>query len=309
MRVALVSGSDSNYYPLLLEWIHSIRRFEQSANMDICVIDSGLTDFQRTELSQYAQKIVTPDWPDGVPLRKVQDKPFLKSCLCRPFINRLFPGYDMYVWMDSDTWVQEWEAVESFIHAAQKGDRMAVTIGADRALERPVRLKWLLGFPIAKSFYYTHGLRVFGRKIAAQLLDKYTIFAGCFALSADAPHWNIWQKLVVEAAQKGEPFPAEQLSMGKMIYIDGLRAEFLPSYMHWVCATLPKYNEVTQKFVEPSYPFTPIGIMHLSGVDAVRTDRAKKAKLLTPDDHMIEKNLRYPDFDAGTLQIEKVKRK
>ena len=41
-KKTIVTLSDSNYFPLLEELIHSIRKFKESENIDICVLDAGL---------------------------------------------------------------------------------------------------------------------------------------------------------------------------------------------------------------------------------------------------------------------------
>ena len=43
---AIVTLADSNYFELLIELINSIKRFEQSKNISICVLDAGLRDDQ-----------------------------------------------------------------------------------------------------------------------------------------------------------------------------------------------------------------------------------------------------------------------
>ena len=43
MKKTIVTLTDSNYFPLLEELIHSIRKFKESENVDICVLDAGLT--------------------------------------------------------------------------------------------------------------------------------------------------------------------------------------------------------------------------------------------------------------------------
>ena len=43
---AIVTLADSNYYDLLLELIASIKSFEQSKNISICVLDAGLKENQ-----------------------------------------------------------------------------------------------------------------------------------------------------------------------------------------------------------------------------------------------------------------------
>ena len=48
-KTTFVSGCDSNYFPILLEWLHSIRRFKQSKNIDICILDAGLTTDKKAQ--------------------------------------------------------------------------------------------------------------------------------------------------------------------------------------------------------------------------------------------------------------------
>ena len=40
----IVSLADSNYFPLLEDLVNSIKRFEKSKDVAICILDSGLTD-------------------------------------------------------------------------------------------------------------------------------------------------------------------------------------------------------------------------------------------------------------------------
>ena len=42
----IISLADSNYFNLLNELIDSINRFEQSNEIDICIMDAGLTEDQ-----------------------------------------------------------------------------------------------------------------------------------------------------------------------------------------------------------------------------------------------------------------------
>ena len=47
----IVSLADANYYPLLEELIESIKRFKESENVAICILDAGLTKEQKEKLS------------------------------------------------------------------------------------------------------------------------------------------------------------------------------------------------------------------------------------------------------------------
>ena len=40
---AIVSLADANYFPLLEELVDSIKRFEESKKVAICILDAGLS--------------------------------------------------------------------------------------------------------------------------------------------------------------------------------------------------------------------------------------------------------------------------
>ena len=46
----IISLADSNYYELLDELVNSIKRFKESENTAICILDAGLSDEQKKQL-------------------------------------------------------------------------------------------------------------------------------------------------------------------------------------------------------------------------------------------------------------------
>lgn len=303
-RIALVSGCDANYYPLLREWLHSVQRFPGSARLDICILDAGLSEAQVAELKPLVKAITRPDWPTSLPLKKTQGKEYLKACVCRPFLPKIFPGYDTYMWMDADTWVQDWSAVEMFLRGAtERKDRIILTGAADRAYYRQTRIKWLWRWPYkVTSFYFSNAMKPFGFKIAQLLLTRFNLSAGCFAMDANAPHWKRWQELAIKAMTKGKLFPAEQLSLGVLIHVEGFRVEILPAYTHWLCGQTPLvWDSVNNLLVEPYMPHVPIGVMHMAGVDEMRADRTRTRSYRTLDGNTVNLNYRYPHYDGGPL--------
>ena len=55
----IVSLADANYFPLLEELINSIKRFKESENIAICILDAGLTQEQK-------DKNITSDKDEGL---------------------------------------------------------------------------------------------------------------------------------------------------------------------------------------------------------------------------------------------------
>ncbi|MCI5059978.1 MAG: glycosyltransferase [Alphaproteobacteria bacterium] len=298
MTTTFVSSSDHNYFPMLLEWVYSIRRFEQSKEMDICILNAGLKPEQVLKLEEQGCLVKKADWPCELPAHKIRGKEYLKSCVCRPYIPDYFPGYETYFWMDADTWVQKWNAVEMFLAGAQKG-AITLTAQSDRAYPRQIRLKWLGYMPVKlRGFYFSNAKQAFGFKKAKELYPYHVLLAGAFALRGDAPHWKRWQELMLQALERGKVFTAEQLSLGVLCYLEGYKREVLPAYTHWLCEFKPLWNEDKKLFVEPSLPHAELGVLHISGWDDMRVNRSVFTDFETTGGKSIELSYRYPYFDG-----------
>lgn len=297
---AIVSGGDSRYMPLLRELVQSILRFEESANFDICILDAGLMEDQVQEFKSMGIKVVSPDWPDCVNQSKIKGRTFLKSCLCRPFINHIFPDYKTYIWLDGDTWVQDWSAIELLLKGAERAG-MAVVPQVDRAYDRGARMKWLWFMPWKpRSFYYSNARIAFSGKLARKLFPYPTINAGVFAVKGNAPHWDHWQALMAKALVKGKPFTAEQLTMGIMLYLDGLDSERLPAWCNWMCEYKAIWDDSAKRFTEPYLPHHPLGIVHLTGSPEMRQSRSVIKPFETLGGKIIETSYRYPFYNGET---------
>ena len=58
----IVSLADSNYFELLNELVDSIKSFEKSKDTAICILDAGLSEEQKNELSKKVDEIKSADW-------------------------------------------------------------------------------------------------------------------------------------------------------------------------------------------------------------------------------------------------------
>lgn len=309
-KITFVSGCDSNYFPMQLEWIQSIRRFPESKDMDICLFDVGMTEEEIKTLEPLVTKIVKAEWPKKIPASRIKGREFFKACVNRPFIKDYFPAYDIYFWMDSDTWVQDWKAVELFLEGARRM-KMSVTGQSDRSYPKGMRVKWFFEWPWkVRGFYYTNAKKAFGIKTAQKLFPYHVILAGAFCLHHDAPHWEKWQELIIKALEKGKVFTAEQLTLGMMIHLEKLPVEIMPAYVHWLCEFKPLWDKARQIFVEPFLPHEPIGILHLSGYDKMRVDRSDTTEFEALDGSKpVELSYRYPYYDGEKQKLIKQKKK
>jgi Lipopolysaccharide biosynthesis proteins, LPS:glycosyltransferases len=152
----IVSLADSNYFELVYELINSIQRFEQSKNIAICILNAGLKENEIEILSKKVDKIENAKWDIEVPKHKIGKKEWLKSQVSRAFLPNYFPGYEKYLWIDADAWVNSWEAIELYFKGCEK-NKLAISTSADRSYGRVLRAEWIFkNFATIKSQNYKH---------------------------------------------------------------------------------------------------------------------------------------------------------
>ena len=295
-KKTIVTLADSNYFPLLEELINSIRKFKESENIDICVLDAGLTSSQIETINTQVNEIKKADWDIEVPAFKVKGKEWLKSQVSRAFLKNYFPGYSKYMWIDADAWVNSWEAIDLYFKGCEN-NKLSIATSADRAYGRVLRAEWIFGsFARIKSQNYKHAKSSgFSEKIAREVALKPHLNIGVFALEANAEHWEVWQSNLKKALSSGKIWGSEQIAMNITIYSNKLPVEILPAYCNWTHIDGMKFDKDKDTFVEPYLPNHEIGIIHLAGKnnDNIRNDKNYISKVKTLDGDIIEKSLRF----------------
>ena len=296
----IVSLADANYFPLLDELVDSIKRFKQSEDVAICILDAGLKQDQRDSLSKKVDEIKNAEWDIEVPNYKVKGKEWLKSQVSRAFLPKYFPNYEKYLWIDCDAWVNDWSCVELYFKACDDG-KLGITQTIGPGYKITSKVNWLFGkLALIKSQNFKHAVK---SKIsyadARKLAFAPHINIGVFSLEKDSKGWSTWQNNLEKTLKAGNIFGSEGLAINMSVYIDNLETEFLPLNCNWITSNLlPKYDQKQSTFVEPYLPNYKIGIMHLAagiwkdGKD-MRVDKTIKIELETLDKNKILKSLRY----------------
>ena len=296
----IVSLADSNYFPLLNELIDSIKRFNESSEVAICILDAGLSEDQKTELSSKVDKIKSAEWDIKVPDSKIKGREWLKSQVSRAFLPKYFPSYEKYLWIDCDAWVNDWQSVELFFKACENG-RLGITQTIGPGYKITSRVNWVFGkLAIIKSQNFKHAIKSnISLEKARKLAFAPHINIGVFSLEKNSRCWNSWQENLKQTLKGGEIFGSEQLAMNMSVYVDNVETEFLPLKFNWITSNLlPKFDEDKDTWVEPYLPNYKIGIIHLAagiwkdGKD-MRIDKSIKIEIETLSGKKILKSLRY----------------
>lgn len=261
-RRLIVSASDAGYFELLQGMVTSVRDKPESKSVDLAVLDLGLTVGQRAWLETRDVEVTRPTRS----IHPVHDER-QKAASSRPLVPEMLPGYDVYLWIDADAWVQCWSAVELYFRAAASG-ALACVMSIDRAYESLIptlRLETRFGLIVGlRSWMYDSYRACYGAAVARRLALKPTINAGVFALRGDAPQWRAWQDCYRAAVGAERRTGFDNIALNVAIFERGLRVEYLPARCNWVCSrALPKVDPDQNLLVEPYLPHEALGIVHL----------------------------------------------
>ncbi len=296
----IVSLADEKYFNLLEELIESIKSFNESKNVAICVLDAGLNHDQINKIKNKVDEIKKAEWDIEVSSFKVKGKEWLKSQVSRAFLPKYFPNYNKYLWIDCDAWVNDWNAVELYFKACDN-NKLGITQSIGPGYRILSKVKWLFGkVAIIKSQNFKHAV---SSKISKEKARKIAfaphVNIGVFSLKKSSPIWSIWQTNLKETLKHGRIFGSEGLAINLSVYVDKVDTEFLPLGCNWIAShILPKFDESKKQFVEPYLPNNKIGIMHLAagiwneGKD-MRLDKSVKIEIKSLENNILSKSLRF----------------
>jgi len=296
----IVSLADSNYFPLLDELINSIKRFEESKDTAICILDAGLLDEQKNKLSSKVDEIKSAEWDIKVPESKIKGREWLKSQVSRAFLPKYFPNYEKYLWIDCDAWVNDWKTIDLYFKACEDS-KLGITQTIGPGYKITSKVDWIYGkLAIIKSQNFKHAIKSkINLEKARKLAFAPHINIGVFSLEKNSKSWEIWQNNLRETLKGGDIFGSEQLAMNISVYNDNIETEFLPLNCNWITSNLlPKFDQVNNTFVEPYLPNYKIGIMHLAaGIwkdnQDMRVNKDIKIEIKTLDGKILNKSLRF----------------
>ena len=268
--VTIVTAGDAGYLGLLTDLLVSLRRGLGDRLPPLSILDIGFTDAQRESLKrEYGATVVPLGWDLAYPVRAHAPNSF-KVLAGRPHLPQHFPGYDIYLWIDADCWVQDADVLELFIRGAARGE-LAIVPEIDRGYWTIHKRPKFWG-QNQKAFAWAFGLREGYRYGRNAILN-----AGVFALRGDAPHWRLWSENYAYALKRFHISPrayegnisfflADQTSLNRAVFVQGAPATLLPAYCNWFCGKgTPMFDNARNLVIEPHEPHRPLGIVHLAG--------------------------------------------
>lgn len=277
--VIFVTAGDENYGAILKSLVRSIRRHPQSTWIPIVVFDLGIGEETRKWLTEHGARCVVPDWDHHF------DPPlpnYFKAMVSRPHLPKYVPEAEIIVWLDADTWVQDWRAIEMLIQGA-KAKGFAIVPECDRSYTP------IYNDSLYISYQFDWIRQCFNDDIARNLFAYPLINCGVFAARVDAPHWNLWSSALSSSFGRKILFVSEQTVLNVVLRTSGLPFSQLPSTCNWICFRAPPLcSDDGTLLLTPELPHEAIGIVHLAGYS--HKDKCNPTSLIT----LSNKNIKRP---------------
>lgn len=257
-KTVIVTGGTGEFFPLVMECVQSIAAAGLLERAALAVFDQGFSPEQREAMKPYATHMRRLVWEDinvDVPDQHRQDKHL--SLPGRPILPKLFPGYDIYQWIDADAWVQTTEFLDVFAAGANKtGLAVAQEDGVGYNASFRDR-KWWIG-----NYFLGFGL-IGGIKGG---LMKPPINNGVFAMHRDAPHWARYRERHQAAMKRTGKINLDQHSLHATAALDGMPVTYVSARFNWLpILSRPTWDADTKLLCEPSETGAPLSIIHLAG--------------------------------------------
>ena len=268
MKTIIISGSDDKYFKFLKNLVYSLYVNNCFKYADLGILDVGLSEDNLKFLKKFSSKIKKPNWDLKFNFKAANWKKILTS---RPFLRDYFPGYDNYIWLDSDTFVQENSFINIFNEISKNN---SLGICSENSYEytgvaKGNELKNIFyDFFLAKGWTYKNNKKFLSKKFAKMQLNRPLFNAGVFCMPNKSFIWKEWAKVyqnVLFNSANEYSLNMDQATLNKVIYDNLEKINLLPEEYNWLCKNrLPCFNYKNKKFYNHFYPKKEIKILHLT---------------------------------------------
>ena len=270
MKTAIISGCDENYFNTYLNLYNSLINNKCYELADLCFVNISVSDANLRKISKHVKKIIKPNWDFNL---NFKTKDWKKILTIRPFLKNYFPGYDNYIWLDADTWVQGNEFINDFVEVSKLGKISIIpefNINYETYRNKYSFKKIIFDFYKAKGWSYKNLKKYFDKKTLNDLFQKPILNAGVFCFPEVSIVWDLWAKeyrKIVENASDDYCLNMDQASLNKILYNNLDLVNFFDSeYNYLIKNSFPVIDDKNH-FCIKDYPYKKIQILHLTQID------------------------------------------
>jgi hypothetical protein len=255
-KVIVVTGCDANHFTLAADTLASLRDLG-AAGFETGFIHIGAEPLP-AEIAAGADHVLHVD--DSAFLARPRQGYVVAYLGVKARLPELFPGFDVYIWLDSDAWVQKAAGLATLIEAARHAD---IGLHAESG-ENYARIR-LPDYRNLSTYF-----SLFPDVDAAAYLRLAMVNAGVFAARAASPVWGKWFGLLDQIRRRADDwtaqFHSDQIPLHSLTVLGEVSYLPVSSLNNWQVYTIPPtLNLGRRRLLSPFPPYDEINIVHLSG--------------------------------------------
>lgn len=260
---AVVFSFDEGFAPLGKGLVHSILEQAMPGEFALKLVDIGCSPETVTWMKERGVDVKRFNRSDYYPRRLKGLKSYQDAELCRPFVPEMFPGYEIYVWCDADTWIQNIASLRLYRDAVRSNpSHIAISPLLDTAYQFYYQDSG--EFSRYNQIWFSES---YGPEFAKNYSSRTIFSAGVLAMRGDNPIWKAWAREVSAVFQRRYSshdirHVAEQVALNYLVYAFNKYTplEAIHNYnCHIGCAVRRNGRVVLNNF-----PFREVGIVHLT---------------------------------------------
>lgn len=256
-RIAIITGATDDYVYLLKGLVGSLRS-QQPPATDLHVLDFGLSAASVAWLRAQGCAVLDPGRA-GTSIPEAVRTAGLPHAY-KAFLPALVPGYDLYVWLDADLWLQDAGALSPILAAAAEYAVAAVP-EVDSAYHLSHRPGNAANYHIVKARIID---AIAGRVAAERLKFSPWINAGVFAARAASPFWKEYAAALSHYLHRKVDRHVDQVALLAAAAVVG-DLNPMPATFNWMCPfARPRFDPGHGAWCTPFIPYQPIRILHLA---------------------------------------------
>lgn len=265
-QTALVFATDEAFAPLAKGLVLSVREAAQAPDeFALYMIDIGCSDATRRWMAEHSvtRRSFEPDDFFTAALKTPLQRYHLAQ-LCRPFLPRLFPGHETYIWSDSDIWFQDIATLRLYRDiAAQQQDSVPISPLID--VSYGYLYEDATEFLTYARLWYGD---TYGPTLDPSYLNKSTFSSGLFAMSRDNSIWERWAEEIQRIFSQEIPnhFSVHLAEQTALNYILHSTKRFIPmeAIHNYNCHIGCAQRRADGRVVVSDPPERAIGAIHLT---------------------------------------------
>ena len=265
-KAIIVTSSNDTYFQLVQDLIVSLREKSFACAFDIGLLDTGLTAEQVGWLTAQNVKVESTCRKAGLERSDEMERDIhgFSTLTEQIFMREYFPDYDVYMWMDADTWAQTPEAINTMMPLAAATNAILLAPEIDRSYQP------FFDNSFTWARYHDWYEKSYGPQIAGETSLRPMYNVGVWAMRKDCNGFDKWADYYLGLLRQVEKpsldhFMAHQLGLNIALHRGEVPCLKLPARYNWLTAfALPLYDKERKLFLEPSPPFDPISHLHLT---------------------------------------------